>query len=127
MENYPEVNRWFSSELIFHTQADMVKCYKELKASISREHEITIESGNTGVHFSGLFDFSEFDEQFPHILSKYLMPMRYKVKCVFNDPNGYFGGWVTCWNTNAVEIESISLNEFFEREGNHGLSYSTNS
>lgn len=127
MQQFPEVHRWFSSEIIFPTQADVVKCYKQLKVLAKDSGEIQIESGSVGVHFSGSFNFLEFNESIPKVISECMQTPNFSIKYIFSDPDGYFGGGVTCWDGNGEVIDDVCINTFFEREYTDGVHNTRNS
>lgn len=114
MTEYPEIFRWFTSELEFENETATQQCLAELQ-NIVAEHDavVTIEPSGSEVHFSGSFDFSLFNERFHHVLAKHIKH-NWRIKCVFNDPDGFFGGWVEEYHRSGLCLHSKNLNALFE-------------
>lgn len=117
MPNFKQIHHWFTSELKFKNSADMLRCKAQLEKAISGDsYLITVEPAETGVHFSGCFDFIAFNASFNTILTGYDLKENYKIKCIFQDADGYFGGWVEEYNRKGDLVQAVSLSEIFDGE-----------
>lgn len=114
-------HRWFSSEILFVSAADMVRCASEIRNLVGDSNRIDIHPGQTGIHLDGYFDISNHLDQIKEIIkehSSFAMP-EYSIKCVLIDQDGYFSGWCEKYNRNGEIIEGINLSEFFEEGTRH--------
>lgn len=111
---YRSLERWFASEIKFPSSAAMLRCKFALQELCGCE--VIATPSDEGVCFEGKFTFGLFDGNFHGIIAKHASKHHfYRVKSIFHDPDGYFGGWVCDYNTDGFEFDTISLNEHFER------------
>lgn len=114
-ETYRTNFRWFTSELSFASVADMIRAKREIEQLYGKP--IITEPANYDIHFSGNFDLAGLPADNPitlqSILKKYVN-QSYRIKNVFSESNGFFGGWVEEYDRIGNLVESVSLNELFE-------------
>ena len=114
-ETYRTNFRWFTSELSFTSVADMIRAKREIEQLYGKP--IITEPANYDIHFSGKFDLADLPADNPitlqSILKKYVN-QSYRIKNVFSEANGYFGGWVEEYDRIGNLVESTSLNNLFE-------------
>lgn len=114
-ETYRTNFRWFTSELSFSSVADMIRAKREIEQLYGRP--IITEPSDHDIHFSGKFDLADLEADSKitlySILKKYIN-RPYRIKHVFSESNGFFGGWVEEYDRIGNLVESISLNELFE-------------
>ena len=115
-----ENHRWFTSELLFVTAADMVRCASEIRELVGENNRIDIHPAQTGVHLDGYFDLTDKLDQIQEIIKKhasYAM-QEYSIKCVLITQDGYFSGWCNKYNRYGELIDGINISEFFEEGEN---------
>lgn len=111
-----ENHRWFTSELLFVTAADMVRCASEIRTIVGENNRIDIHPAQTGVHLDGYFDLSDKLDQIQEIIKKHasFAMQEYSIKCVSITQDGYFSGWCEKYNRYGELIDGINISEFFE-------------
>lgn len=111
-----ENHRWFTSELLFVTAADMVRCASEIRTLVGENNRIDIHPAQTGVHLDGYFDLSDKLDQIQEIIKKHasFAMQEYSIKCVSITQDGYFSGWCEKYNRYGEIIDGINISEFFE-------------
>lgn len=108
-----QLDRWHTSEIKFPSEAAAKACHAAL-VQLSGE-QITVHNTGATVLFEGQFDFSAFDDEFKDIVAAHLTaPTKYAVKSIFNDEDGYFGGFTLIYNDLGEMVESVCLNSTFE-------------
>lgn len=107
--------RWFTSELSFASVADMIRAKREIEQLYGKP--IITEPANYDIHFSGKFDLADLPADNPitlqSILKKYVN-QSYRIKNVFSESNGFFGGWVgivNCHNGFLMRDTDTDLGE----------------
>ena len=115
-----ETHRWFSSEIIFVTAADMVRCVSEIQTFVGENNQIYIHPAQTGVHLDGYFDLSDKLDQIQAIIKKHasFAMQEYSIKCVSITQDGHFSGWCEKYNRYGELIDGINLSDFFEKGEN---------
>ena len=115
-----ENHRWFSSEILFVSAADMVRCVSEIRNLVGDSNRIDIHPGQTGIHLDGYFDLTDKLDQIQEIIKKHASYalQEYSIKCVSITQDGYFSGWCEKYNRYGELIEGINLSDFFEEGGN---------
>lgn len=109
-----QFNHWHTSEIIFGNEASAQACLAELRAKVE-DQEIIVHGEGAVVLFEGHFDFAEFEEEFTSIIGNHLTnPGKYSIKNIFNDADGYFGGWAMVLNEAGEVFKEVSLNETYE-------------
>ena len=111
-----ENHRWFTSELLFVTAADMVRCASEIRELVGENNRIDIHPAQTGVHLDGYFDLTDKLDQIQEIIKKHASfdMQEYSIKCVSITQDGYFSGWCEKYNQYGELIDGINISEFFE-------------
>lgn len=111
-----ENHRWFTSEILFVTAADMVRCMSEIREFVGENNRIDIHPAQTGIHLDGYFDLTDKLDQIQEIIKKHasFALQEYSIKCVSITQDGYFSGWCEKYNRNGVVIQGINLSDFFE-------------
>ena len=111
-----ENHRWFTSELLFVTAADMVRCVNEIRDLIGPNERLDVLPAQTGIHLYGYFDLSDKLEQIQVIIKEHasFAMMEYSIKGVFITQDGYFSGWCEKYNRHGEIIKGINLSDFFE-------------
>lgn len=111
-----ENHRWFTSELLFVTAADMVRCVNEIRDLIGPSERLDVHPAQTGVHLDGYFDLTNKLDQIQEIIKKHasFAMQEYSIKCVSITQDGYFSGWCGKYNQHGVPIKAINLSDFFE-------------
>ena len=111
-----ENHRWFTSELLFVTAADMVRCASEIRTLVGENNRIDIHPAQTGIHLDGYFNLSDKLDQIQAIIKKHasFAMMEYSIKCVSITQDGYFSGWCEKYNRHGEIIKGINLSDFFE-------------
>lgn len=112
-----ENHRWFSSEILFVTAADMVRCVNEIRELVGENNRIDIHPAETGIHLDGHFDLIDKLDQIQEIIKKhasYAM-QEYSIKCVLITQDGHFDGWCEKYNRYGEIIKGINITELFEQ------------
>ena len=111
-----ENHRWFSSEILFVTAADMVRCLSEIRNLVGDSNRLEIHPAQTGIHLDGYFDLIDKLDPIQEIIKKHasFAMQEYSIKCVSITQDGYFSGWCEKYNRHGEIIEGINLSEFFE-------------
>ena len=113
--SHTELNHWHTSEINFGDEATALACIAALRAKVEDE-EIIVHGDGATVLLEGHFDFSKFEEdEFAQTIGDYLSsPTKYSIKNIFNDADGYFGGWAMVLNEGCEVLKEVSLNQTFE-------------
>lgn len=111
-----ENHRWFTSEILFVTAADMVRCLSEIRNLVGDSNRIDVHPAQTGIHLDGYFDLIDKLDQIQVIIKKYASyaMQEYSIKCVLITQDGYFNGWCEKYNRYGELIDGINISEFFE-------------
>ena len=112
-----ENHRWFSSEILFITAADMVRCVNEIRDLIGPNKRLDIHPAQTGIHLDGYFDLSDKLDQIQEIIKKHasFALQEYSIKCISITQDGHFDGWCEQYNRHGELIKGINLSDFFEK------------
>lgn len=107
---------WHTAENTFASHEAALACLEEMK-QVSGEDVILhwIEQHNQAL-FEGYFDYDKFnDDGAEAIIAKHIQqPHGFSVKFIYNDEDGYFGGFAYVLDENGETIKSVNLNETFE-------------
>ena len=111
-----ENHRWFTSELLFVTAADMVRCVNEIRDLIGPSERLDVLPAQTGIHLDGYFDLIDKLDQIQEIIKKHasFAMHDYSIKCISITQDGYFSGWCEKYNRHGEIIKGINLSDFFE-------------
>lgn len=111
-----ENHRWFTSEILFVTAADTVRCVNEIRDLIGPNKRLDVHPAETGIHLDGYFDLIDTLDQIQEIIKKYASyaMQEYSIKCVLITQDGYFNGWCEKYNRSGEIIKGINLSDFFE-------------
>lgn len=111
-----ETHRWFSSEILFVTAADMVRCVNEIRTFVGKNNRLDIHPAQTGINLDGYFDLTDKLDQIQEIIKKHasFAMQEYSIKCVSITHDGCFSGWCEQYNRHGDVIEGINLTDFFE-------------
>ena len=109
-------HRWFTSEILFVTAGDMVRCVNEIRDLIGPNERLDVLPAEAGIHLDGYFDLIDKLDQIKEIIKEHssFAMKEYIIKCVLIDQDSYFSGWCEKYNRNGVVIEGINLSDFFE-------------
>lgn len=115
--SHPTLNHWHTSKINFGSEQAAKHCLTALEQLTNQK--IIMHGQGAEVLFEGYFDFAEFDvergDEFSKTISEFCqVPCEYAVKSIFNDADGYFGGWVMVLNEKGEVLKESSLNEIFE-------------
>lgn len=119
-QHIQENHRWFTSELLFVTAADMVRCVIEIRDLIGPSERLDVSPAETGIHLDGYFDLIDKLDQIQEIIKKYasFAMQQYSIKCILITQDGHFDGWCEKYNRHGEIIEGINLSDFFEEGEN---------
>lgn len=111
-----ENHRWFSSELMFVSSADMIRCVNEIRNLVGPNKRLEVHPAQTGIHLEGYFDLTDKLDQIQEIIKKHasFALREYSIKCVSITQDGHFSGWCERYNRQGEIIEGINLSDFFE-------------
>lgn len=112
-----ENHRWFTSEILFVTAADMVRCVNKIRKLVGENKRLDIHPAETGIHLDGYFALDEDTlDQIKEIIKEFssFAMKEYSIKYVLIEKEGYFTGWCEKYNRNGVIIEGVNLSSFFE-------------
>lgn len=112
-----ENHRWFSSEILFVSSADMIRCVNEIRDLVGPNKRLEVHPAQTGIHLDGYFDLSDKLGQIQEIIKKHasFAMHEYSIKCVSIGQDGYFSGWCEQYNRHGELIKGINLSDFFEK------------
>ena len=111
-----ENHRWFSSEILFVTAADMLRCVNEIRNLVGEDNRLDVHPAETGIHLDGYFDLIDKLNQIQEIIKKhasYAM-QEYSIKCVLITQDGYFTGWCEKYTRSGEIIKGIDLSDFLK-------------
>lgn len=111
-----ENHRWFTSEILFVSSADMIRCVNEIRDLAGPNKRLDVHPAETGIHLDGYFDLSDKLDQIQEIIKKHASYAlhEYSIKCVSITQDGYFSGWCDKYNRHGEIIKGINLSDFFE-------------
>ena len=111
-----EIHRWFTSEILFVTAADMVRCVNKIRELVGENKRLDVHPAETGIHLDGYFDLIDKLDQIQEIIKKHasFAMQEYSIKCVSITQDGYFSGWCEKYNRHGEIIKGINLSDFFE-------------
>ena len=112
-----ENHRWFSSELLFVSSADMIRCVSEIRNLVGPNKRLEVHPAQTGIHLDGYFDLSDKLDQIQEIIKKHasFAMQEYSIKCISVTYDGHFDGWCEQYNRHGELIKGINLSDFFEK------------
>jgi len=112
-----ENHRWFSSELLFVSSADMIRCVNEIRNLVGPNKRLEVHPAQTGIHLDGYFDLTDKLDQIQAIIKKHasFAMQEYSIKCVSITQDGHFDGWCEQYNRHGELIKGINLSDFFEK------------
>lgn len=118
-QHIQENHRWFTSELLFVTAADMIRCVNKIRDLAGPNKRLDVLPAETGIHLDGYFDLTDKLDQIQEIIKKHasFAMQEYSIKCVSITQDGYFSGWCEQYNRHGEIIKGINLSEFFEEGG----------
>lgn len=112
-----ENHRWFSSEILFVSSADMIRCVNKIRDLAGPNKRLDVHPAETGVNLDGYFTLDEDTlDQIKGIIKEYtsFSMKEYSIKYVLIEKEGFFSGWCEKYNRNGVIIEGVNLSDFFE-------------
>lgn len=111
--SHPVLNHWHTSEINFGDIKTAEACVAALNNRAG--HTIIVHANDAVVLLEGYFDFANFEDEFEDIIFSFIaQPCEFSLKAIFNDADGYFGGWFTTCNNSGDPVKSVSLNDMFE-------------
>ena len=112
-----ENHRWFSSEILFVSSADMIRCVSEIRNLVGKNNRLDVHPAQTGIHLDGYFDLTDKLDQIQEIIKKHasFAMQEYSIKCVSITQDGHFDGWCEQYNRHGDLIKGINLSDFFEK------------
>lgn len=111
--NHPELHHWQTSKINFGSEQAANSCLAELERH--SKQKIMMHGKGAEVMFEGYFDVELFEKTPEMIVAEFCqVPCEYAVKTIFNEPDGFFGGWTVVLNNKGETLKSYSLTEVFK-------------
>ena len=114
-------HRWTTSELLFITAADMLRCVNKIREFVGENKRLDVHPAETGITLDGYFPLDEPElDQIKEIIKQYASYAmhEYGIKYVLIEQDGYFSGWCEKYNRYGEIIKGINISDFFEEGEN---------